>query len=202
MSEFKIVTWRGVRDLRAAKLLTDTAAAIEYDEVRELAGISTLSKATETSSATKFYNNSPAVIIRGVGGDEVAIDASAVSEENQAWMMGEEYDAEDDVYIEGSPEQSYFALGYIVKKSDGTERFIWRLKGTFAYPESEHNTEDDGTDSTGTTITYNGIETTHKFAKKNKTAKAVNVGAAKYDEKKFFATVQTPDTYTEAKKTV
>lgn len=197
----KIVTWRGVRDLRAAKLLSDTNEEISYDEVRELAGISTLTKSTETSSTTKFYNNSPAVIIRGVGGDEVAIDASAVSEENQAWMMGEDYDEEDDVYIEGSPETNYFALGYIVKKSDGTERFIWRLKGTFAYPESEHNTEDDGTDSTGTTITYTGIETTHKFAKKGKTAKAVNVGAAKYDEAKFFATVQTPDTYTEAKKT-
>lgn len=197
----KIVTWRGVRGLVAAKQLTDTAAEITYDEVRALAGVSTLSKSTETSAETKFYDNSPAVIIRGVGGDEVAIDASAVSEENQAWMMGERYDADDDVYIEGSPETTYFALGYIVKKSDGTERFIWRLKGTFAYPESEHNTEDDGTDSTGTSLTYTGIETTHKFAKDGKTAKAVNVGAAKYDEKKFFGTVQTPDTYTEAKKT-
>lgn len=202
MAGLKIVTYRGVRGLKAAKLLTDTAEAIEYDEVRDLAGISTLSKSTETSSETKFYDNSPAVIIHGNGADEVAIDASAVSEENQAWMMGEEYDAEDDIYIEGAPEQNYFALGYITKKSDHTERFVWRLKGGFAYPESEHNTEDDGTDSTGTTLTYTGVETTHKFTKTGKTAKAVNVGAAKYDETKFFATVQTPDTYTKAKKTV
>lgn len=197
----KIVTWRGVRGLKAAKLLTDTTEEIEYDEVRDLAGISKLSKTTETSSETKFYDNSPAVIIQGDGADEVAIDASAVSEENQAWMTGEYYDAEDDIYIEGSPEQQYYALGYIVKKSDLSERYVWRLKGSFAYPESEHNTEDDGTDSTGTTINYTGVETTHKFTKTGKTAKAVNVGAEKYDESKFFATVQTPDTYTEAKKT-
>lgn len=198
----KIVTWRGVRGLRAAKLLTDTKEAIEYDEVRQLCGIATLSKTTETSSETKFYDNSPAVIIRGVGGDEVAIDGSAISEEDQAWLMSEFYDAEDDVYIEGSPEPNYFALGYITKKSDGSERFIWRLKGTFGYPESEHNTEDDGTDSTGSTLTYTGIKTTHEFTKTGKSEKAVNVGAEKYDETKFFATVQTPDTYTEAKKTV
>lgn len=197
----KIVTWRGVRGLKAAKLLTDTTEEITYDEVRDLCGVSTLSKTTETSAETKFYDNTPAVIIRGVGGDEVAIDGSAIDEETQAWMMGEEYDAEDDVYFEGTPETEYFALGYITKKSDGTERYIWRLKGTFAYPESEHNTEDDGTDSTGTSITYTGIETTHKFAKNGKTKKAVNVGAAKYDESKFFATVQTPDTYATAKKT-
>ena len=197
----KIVTWRGVRGLVAAKLLSDTADEITYDDVRPLAGVSTLSKSTETSAETKFYDNSPAVIIQGRGGDTVAIDASVVSEENQAWMMGEEYDPDDDIYIEGSPETEYFALGYITKKSDGSERFIWRLKGTFAYPESEHNTEDDGTDSTGTSLEYTGIETTHKFTKNGKTAKAVNVGADKYDEAKFFAEVQTPDTYAAAKKT-
>ena len=197
----KIVTWRGVRGLVAAKLLSDTADEITYDDVRPLAGVSTLSKSTETSAETKFYDNSPAVIIQGRGGDTVAIDASVVSEENQAWMMGEEYDPDDDIYIEGSPETDYFALGYITKKSDGSERFIWRLKGTFAYPESEHNTEDDGTDSTGTSLEYTGIETTHKFTKNGKTAKAVNVGADKYDEAKFFAEVQTPDTYAAAKKT-
>lgn len=198
----KIVTWRGVRGLKAAKLVTDTTEAIEYDEVRDLAGISKLSKTTETSSETKFYDNSPAVIILGDGADEVAIDASAVSEENQAWMTGEYYDAEDDIYIEGSPEQQYYALGYIVKKSDLSERYVWRLKGSFSYPESEHNTEDDGTDSTGTTLNYTGVETTHKFTKTGTAAKAVNVGADKYDESKFFATVQTPDTYATAKKTV
>ena len=196
----KIVDWRGIRGLKAAKQLTDDADSCTYDEVRDLCGTSTLSKTTETSSATKFYDNAPAVILRGVGGDEVAIDGSAISEENQAWMMGESYDADDDLYIEGNPETQYFALGYITKKTDGSERFVWRLKGTFGYPESEHATEDDGTESAGSTFTYTGINTTHKFAKNGKSAKAVNVGAAMYDEAKFFATVQTPDTYAECKK--
>ena len=200
MKGVQFLDWRGIRGLVAAELLTDTADGTTYGEVRALCGTSALSKSTETSSATKFYDNVPAIVLRGVGGDEVAIDGSSVSEENQAWMMGEEYDADDDLYIEGNPEPKYFALGYITKRTDGTERYVWRLKGTFGYPESEHNTEDDGTDSTGSTFTYTGINTTHKFAKNGKTAKAVNVGSAKYDESKFFATVQTPDTYTDARK--
>lgn len=201
MDAIKFVDYRGIRGLVAAELLTDDADGVTYGEVRALCGTSTLSKTTETSSATKFYDNIPAIITRGVGADEVAIDCSAISEENQAWMMGEYYDEENDMYVEGEPVTKYYAIGYITKKTDGTERFIWRLKGTFGYPESEHNTEDDGTDSTGNSIVYTGINTTHKFEKTGKTAKATNVGAAKYDEAKFFAQVLTPDTANTALKT-
>ena len=201
MADFKIVTYRGIRNLMAAKLLTDTAEAIEYDTPRQLCGVSKLSKSVSSSSSTKFYDNSPAVVIRGAGADTVAIDGSAIDEGTIAWMMGETYDEADDVYFEGAGETVYFALGYIYKKSDGSERFVWRMKGTFAYPEAEHNTEDDGTDSTGSTINYTGIEPIHKFAKTGKNTPAVNVGAELYDETKFFGSVQTPDTYTTAKKT-
>lgn len=201
MDAIKFVDYRGIRGLVAAELITDDADGITHGEVRALCGTSTLSKTTETSNATKFYDNIPAIITRGVGADEVAIDASAISEENQAWMMGEYYDEAADMYVEGEPVTKYYAIGYITKKTDGSERYIWRLKGTFGYPESEHNTEDDGTDSTGNSITYTGINTTHKFAKTGKTAKAVNVGADKYDESKFFAQVLTPDTVSTALKT-
>lgn len=201
MNGIKIVDWRGIRGLVAAKLVTDNADGVTFSEVRPLCGTSTLSKTTETSSATKYYDNVPAIINRGVGGDEVTIDGSAISEEDQAWLMGEYYDEANDVYVEGEPVTDYFAIGYITKKTDGSERFVWRLKGTFGYPDSEHKTEDDGTDSNGTSLVYTGINTTHKFEKTGKTAKAVNVGAAKYDEELFFATVQTPDTVEAARKT-
>ena len=200
-TNIKIVDHRGIRNLVAAELLTDDADGITYGEVRPLCGTSSLSKTTETSSAVKYYDNVPAIITTSAGADEVTVDGSAISEEIQAWLMGEYYDKENDVYVEGEPTAKYFALGYITKKTDGTERLVWRLKGSVGYPEAEHNTEDNGTDSTGSNFTYSGINTTHKFDKTGKTAKAVNVGADKYDEAKFFATVQTPDTVAEAIKT-
>lgn len=190
----KIVDHRGIRGLVAAEVLTDDENGITFGEVRPLCGTSSLSKTTETSSGTKYYDNRPAIVIKANGPDEVSVDGSAISEADQAWLMGETYDEAADMLVEGEPVQKYFAIGYITKKTDGTERFIWRLKGTFGYPEEEHNTEDDGTDSTGTTLVYTGINTQHKFEKTGKTAKAVNVGAAKYDEELFFAQVLTPDT--------
>ena len=196
MEKVKIVDWRGIRDLVAAKLLTDTADSITWDTPFSVAALSTLSKTTETSSGTKYYNNVPAIIITGKGADEVAIDASAIDLAVRAKLMGEYYDEELGLYVEGEPEQSYFAIGYVTKQTDGTEIFVWRLKGTFSYPEDEHNTEDDGTDSAGNSITYTGINTEHRFALTGKTAKAVNIPAAKFadGEAVFFAEVQTPDT--------
>jgi phi13 family phage major tail protein len=196
MDKINIVDYRGIEGLFAAELLTDDADDITYGEPRQLCAVSTLSKTTSTSSATKYYNNIPAIITRSVGGDEVSIDASAISEQDQAWLMGEYYDEETGLYVEGEPELKYFAIGYATKKTDGSEMLVWRLKGTFGYPEAEHATEDDGTDSAGNSITYSGVNTLHVFAKTGKTAKAVNIPAAKYaaGKDKFFESVKTPDT--------
>jgi phi13 family phage major tail protein len=194
----KIVDYRGIRGLVAAELLTDDADGITYGEPFAVAGVSNLSKTTETSSAKKYYDNVPAIVIQANGGDEVGIEASAIPEDVLAKLMGEFYDEATGMYVEGEPAAKYFAIGYITEKTDGSEVYVWRLKGQFGYPEVEHNTKDDGTDSTGNTITYTGVNTQHKFTKTGKTAKAINVAAAKYKdgkgESEFFAEVQTPDT--------
>lgn len=192
----KFVDYRGIRGLVAAELLTDDADGITYGEPFAVAGVSTLSKSTETSSAKKYYDNNPAIVIQATGGDEVSIESSVIPEDVLAKLMGEYYDEATGMYVEGEPEQKYFAIGYITEKTDSTEMYVWRLKGQFGYPEVEHATKDDGTDSTGNTITYTGVNTQHKFAKTSKTAKAINVAAEKYTagETAFFAEVQTPDT--------
>lgn len=192
----KIVDWRGIRRLMTAKLLTDTLEKIEYDAPFQLCGVSKLSRTTETSSSSKYYDNAPAIIISSAAGDTVAIDGSAIEDEARAKITGEYYDKDTGMYIEGDGEDAYFALGYVTKKTDGTEVLVWRLKGAFNYPDDEHNTEDDGTDSTGNSIEYAGIPTIHKFKKTGKTARAVRIPLTKFaaGEDKFFETVQTPDT--------
>lgn len=194
----KIVDYRGIRGLVAAELLTDTADGVTYGTPFAVCGTSTLSKTTESSSAKKYYDNVPAIVIQATGGDEVSIEGSAIPEDVLAKLMGEFYDETTGMYVEGEPTVKYFAIGYITEKTDGSEMYVWRLKGTFSYPEAEHATKDDGTDSTGHSITYTGVNTQHKFDKTGKTAKAITVAAEKYGagEETFFATVQTPDTVT------
>lgn len=196
MEEAKVFDYRGISDFVAAELLTDTAEEITYGEVFAVAGIAKLTKSTETSTATKYYDNKPKINTRSVGPDEVGIEASGIEDDKHAKLMGEDYDEETGMYVEGEPETKYWAFGYVTKDTNGVEYGVWRLKGTTSYPETEHNTEDDGTDSTGTTMTYTGVHTNHKFKYNGKTAKAVRIPLDNFPGGKdaWLAQVQTPDT--------
>lgn len=195
----KIEEYRGVRGLVAAKIIKDDSESFECDTPFAVAGIAELSRTTETSSEAHYYDNVPAIVINSTGKDEVTISASAIPFDVLAKITGQVYDEATGMLVEGERTNDYFAIGYITKKVDGTEIFVWRLKGTFNIPDSTHSTENDGTDASGQEIVFTGINTTHKFTKTNKTAKAINVDTSvnkTVKEDTFFAEVQTPDTVT------
>lgn len=191
-----IKEYRGIRGLVAAELLVDTEEEITYGTPFEVAGTSELSKKTETNSDPHYYDNIPAVIIDSTGKDEVGINVSAIPLDVMAKITGQYYDEDTGMFVEGERESRYYAIGYITKRTDGTEVFVWRLKGKFSIPDSKHKSEDSGTDAEGQEITFTGINTSHRFEKNGKTAKAVQVEQDKnpQNETEFFATVQTPDT--------
>lgn len=196
MDKKSIQEWRGIRGLVAAEVTADTLEAYETGTPFAVAGVAELSRTTEASSEAHYYDNNPAVIIDSTGSDEVTISASAIPFDVLAKLTGQYYDEATGMFVEGERESKYFAIGYITKKTDGTEVFVWRLKGKFNIPDSTHATEDDGAEANGQELVFTGINTTHKFAKRSKAEKAVNVDTSvnKLDETEFFATVQTPDT--------
>lgn len=190
--------WRGIRGLVAAEVLNDDVNAFECGEPFAVAGVAELSRTTETASEAHYYDNVPAVVIDSTGSDEVTITASAIPFDALAKITGQVYDETTGMFVEGERDSKYFAIGYITEKTDGTEVFVWRLKGKFSIPDSTHATKDDGAEANGQEITYTGINTNHKFAAiNNKTAKAVNVDTSvnsTVKETTFFTEVQTPDT--------
>lgn len=193
--------YRGIRGLVAAEVTTDTLEAFECGTPFAVAGVAELSRTTETTSEPHYYDNVPAVVIDSTGSDEVSITASAIPFDVLAKITGQVYDEAKGMFVEGERQAKYFAIGYITEKTDGTEVFVWRLKGKFNIPDSTHATKDDGAEANGQEIVFTGINTTHKFtAISNKTAKAVNVDTSvnKVAEADFFGEVQTPDTVTAA----
>lgn len=197
----KVYEYRGIRGLVAAEVTKDDADGMEFGTPFPIAGVSELGKETATNSEPHYYDNVPAVVIDSVGADTVTMATSAIPFETLAEVTGQFYDEELGMFVEGERESKYFAIGYITKRTDGVEVFVWRLKGTFNIPSSTHATENDGTDANGQELVYTGINTRKKFAlvkngvTKNKTVKAVNVEQDKnpQDETEFFATVHTPD---------
>jgi len=205
----EVVEYRGIEGLVAAEVLKDNNNSGENEgyvtgEVFSIAGIAELSRATESSNESKYYDNMPALVISSTGADEVTCTVSAIEQEVYGKITGQQYDTETGTLIEGERETRYFALGYKTKKTNGDYVYVWRYKGTFNIPESTHTTENDGTDANGQEITYTGIKTTHKFDKvkdkkgNKKGAKAINVDLGKdlADVTGFFDKVTTPDDLT------
>ena len=193
-----IQEYRGIRGLVAAEVTEDSLEKFETGTPFPVAGVAELSRTTETTSEPHYYDNIPAVVIDSTGSDEVTITASAVPFDVLAKITGQLYDDTLGMFVEGERESKYFAIGYITEKTNGTEIFVWRLKGKFNIPDSTHATKDDGAEANGQELTFTGINTTHRFNKIKKTAKAVNVDTSvnKVVEADFFKSVQTPDTVT------
>lgn len=192
----EIWEWRGVENLVAAEVIKDDADAFECGTPFDIAGVAELSRTTENSSETKYYDNMAALVIDSVGADTVTCSVSGLDFDVLAKITGQHYDEDLGMFVEGDRDAKYFALGYKTKKTNGDEVFVWRFKGKFSLPDSSHSTQTAGTESNGQEITYTGISTTHKFTKTGKAAKAINVdlGKEKADVSTFFDEVTTIDT--------
>ena len=190
-----IEEYRGIRDLKAAVLLSDTTAGLNYDTVFDIAGVATLTKATENSSEAHYYDNIAAIVIDGVGADTVTCDCSAIPLDVLAKLTGQYYDEATNTLVDGNATRPYLAIGYITQDTAGNEIFVWRHKVKCAIPDDTHNTVNSGTDANGQQLVFTGVNTIHKFSKTGKTAKAVNhKNTGLISEDNFFATPQTIDT--------
>lgn len=192
----KIYEYRGVRGLVYAPVTKDDSTGFTTGTVKPLAGVAEISKSTESSNEAHYYDNLPAVVVSSTGSDEITISTSAIPNDVLADITGQYYDSTTGMFVEKERTSKYFAIGYITKATDGTEMFVWRLKGTFNIPDQTNATENDGTDANGQEITFTGISTTYKFTKTNSPAKAITVDTSinATAENEFFASVQTPDT--------
>lgn len=196
MAEKEVREWRGIEGLVYAKVTKDTEEMYETGEVKPFVPVATLTRTTESSQDTHYYDNMPAVVINSVGADEVTIGASVIPQDVLADVTGQYYDEATGMMVEGDVQPPYIAIGYRTQLDNGDEVLVWRYKGICSIPDSNHNTKDAGTDANGDEITYTGVQTVHKFAKTGKGAKAIRVDVAKgnADVSTFFDTVTTPDT--------
>lgn len=193
-----VFEFRGVDNLVFAEVLTDDNAAdggYTTGDVKSLSPVATISKEVETSSETHYYDNLPLIVINSEGADTITLTVAPLTLETLCEITGKDFDAETGMMIDGETTPKYFAIGYRTKGTDGKYRYVWRLKGQFAVPSEENNTEDSGVSTTNTQLTFTGISTTHKFEKKNKPAKGIIVDERydKVDFSTFFDEVQTPD---------
>lgn len=188
--------FRGVEGLVYAEVLSDTKDGYITGAVKPLRPVAEIGRTTENSSEAHYYDNQPMIVVTSVGSDELTITISVPDLQTHAEITGQYFDPDIGGLIEGIRTDKYFAIGYKAKDTMGKNRYIWRYKGKFSIPDETHATEDDSTDTNNIELTYIGINTTYKFKKYKKSARALvcdeRYQAIDYDT--FFDKVNTPDT--------
>ena len=192
--------FHGCDDLYIAAVTKDNNTVGEgyvTGTVYKLAPVGEISKTTEQSSMTKYYDNNPAYTINAEGADTLTLQIPPLSLANLAAILGKSYDATTGTFSDSEGVPSYFALGYRLGLSDGTYRYGWKFKGTFQIPDATSTTRDNGTDTNGQTLIYTSIRTIHTFTKGG-ASKGIEVDERDNlaDVSSFFSTVTTPDTIT------
>lgn len=202
-----IFEFRGVDNLVYAEVTGDdneTSGGYVTGEVKTLSPVATIGKSTDISNEAHYYDNNPMLVVSSESADEITLTIAPPSLEILAEITGKSFDPETGMMVDSERSNKYFAIGYRTKGTDGKYRYVWRLKGTFGIPDENNETENDGTDTTNTELTFTGIATTHKFTKgkyngtswEKASAKGIVVDERfdKVDFSTFFESVQTPDT--------
>lgn len=194
----KVVEFRGCDNVVVAEVTKDDSTGYTVGNIIPLAPVAEVSKTTENSSETHYYDNVGAIVIRTEGSDEVTLTTPALELGQLATITGKSVDPATGAYVDDEGVEKYYALGYRLKLTDGTYRYVWRLKGAFSnIPDETSTTESDSVDTNNQSVVYTGNKTLYSFEAGNikGRAKAVVIderdGLA--DVSGFFSQVITPD---------
>jgi len=200
----EVFEFRGVDNLYVARVITDTEEKFECEKPVHLSPVAEIGKTTEVSSEAHYYDNKAMMVVNSESADTISIVMAPPQLEMLAKIIGKSFDAETGMLVDSNRQNEYFAIMYRTKGTDGEYRYVTRLKGTFGIPEESNATEDDGTESTNSSVTYTGIYTVHKFtkgvyrngvwAKDGAKGIVVDTRYGLADVSTFFDSVQTPDT--------
>ena len=204
MEEQEIFEFRGVDNLYIAKVTKDDAEGYATETPIHLAPVAEIGKTTEAASEAHYYDNKAMIVVNSESADTISIIMAPPELEKLAKVIGKSFDATTGMLVDSQRKNEYFALMYRTKGTDGKYRYVSRLKGMFSIPEESNATENDGTDTTNSSIEYTGIYTTHEFTKGVYNGTSWEKGSAKgivvdtryglADVSKFFEETQTPDT--------
>ena len=160
-------------------------------------------KTTDSASEAHYYDNKAMIVVNSESADTIALTLAPPALNQLAEMIGKSFDASTGMMVDSPRQNKYFAIMYRTKGTDGHYRYVSRLKGQFSIPEETSATENDGTDTNNTAITFTGIYTEYEFTKGKYVDGAWEKSGVKgivvddrydlADLENFFTAIQTPD---------
>lgn len=188
--------FRGCDNLVVARVTQDDASGYTTGTVIALAEVAQIAKTTDQSSETHYYDNVGKITIKAIGSDTVTLTVPAMALEKLALVTGGRIDPDTGAYSSTENDTTYeYALGYRLKLTDGTYRYVWRLKGVFSsVPDETSETESNSINTNNQQVVYTGTLTTYKFENGGRARDfVIDERDDKANVSTFFQQVYTPD---------
>ena len=199
---YKYEEYQGFDSLFAAEITKDDATGYTAGTPFALAPAGEISVSTDRASAPKYYDNQPFLIVTAEGFDEATLTVPVLPIALIARLLGKAVDTTTGALLDtGETKTKYFALGYRLKFTDGSYRYVWRHKGTFRMDEESAKSQDNTTDTNNHQMIFTGITTIYKFTMPDASKKpgkqiVVDERDGKADVSSWFTQVVTPENLT------
>ena len=198
----QIFEFRGVDKFYFAEVTQDDATGYATGTPVHIP-VQEIGKSTDSASEAHYYDNKAMIVVNSESADTITLTIAPPALNQLAQLIGKSFDATTGMMVDSPRQNKYYAITYRTKGTDGGYRYVSRLKGQFNIPEETYQTENDGTDTNNTQITFTGIYTEYEFTKgvydgsqwSKAGAKGIVVDA-RYglaDVSTFFDAIQTPD---------
>lgn len=159
--EYKSIV--GLDSLYIAKVTTDDSTAYTPEAPTYLAPAAEASVEPTTNAETQYADDKPYDAMVNEGETTITLQVTGVPLETLASMTGKVFDATTGRLYDNAATPPYFALGFRSKKSNGSYRYFWFLKGRFEVPGEAATTQSDTPDPKTIELKYTGIFTTYEF---------------------------------------
>lgn len=160
----KIVEFRGCDNVVVAEVTKDDATGYTVGNIISLAPVAEISKTTENSSETHYYDNVGAIVINTEGADEITLTVPALNLDQLAIVTGKSVDPTTGAYVDDEGTEKYYALGYRIQLTDNSYRYVWRLKGMFSnIPDEDSITRSNNVDTNNQSVVFTGNRTLYSF---------------------------------------
>ena len=118
-----------------------------------------------TSLETQYADNKPFDVMAGEGETKITLDVTNIPNEILATLLGKQFDAASGRIFDagGGATPPDVALGFRSKKSNGSYRYYWYLKGKFSLPKDEAATQTDTMEPKPSQIAYTAVNTIYAF---------------------------------------
>lgn len=137
---------------------TDPGELVYEDPVR-LPGAITANFSPNASNDTLFADDGPYDTASTLGAMSLELNVADIPPRHRAVLLGCTYDENTGMVKDSANDiPPYLAVGCAVKKSNGSDRLIWYLKGKFAAPDDNNQTKADSINWNTPTITGNFLK--------------------------------------------